>query len=106
MLRSGHSMDGLPVTATLIDPPLADVGSSRGHQRLIYGRVQPGNVGAVLVAQLLHEHPEGVVGRFYGTRLFGFLFGDTFRPYAAEPLGEMQWDGTKNEWVQVSPALM
>lgn len=97
-------MDGLPAAATRIDPPLAEVGVGRTHQQLVYGRVQPGNSGALLVAKLIDDHPDGVVGRFYGTRLLGFLFGEVFRPYGTEPLGEVRWDAERDEWVQVEPA--
>lgn len=97
-------MEGLPTEATRIDPPLAEVGAGRAHQQLVYGRVQPGNAGAVVVARLVAAHPDGEVGRFYGTRLLGFLFGDVFRPYGTEPMGEVRWDREAAEWVQVAGA--
>jgi hypothetical protein len=96
-------MDGLPVEATMIDPTLVEVGANLTHQRLVYGKVLDDQASAVLVAQLIEDHPAGagVVGRFYGTRLNGLRLGDVFRPWSSEGLGEVRWDGERREWVQV-----
>ena len=68
-------MDGLPPEAKTVDPALLHVGIDRRHQQLVYGCVGQG-VDALLVARLLSAHPDGQVGKYYGTKLLGFLAGD------------------------------
>jgi hypothetical protein len=89
----------LPPDARRVDPRLSSVGAGRDFQHLVYGRADA--TTAVVVARLLKEHPEGVVGRFYGTRLWGIPVDDAFVPWRTEPLGEMRWDDERG-WVQVS----
>lgn len=93
-------MCDLPREATTIDPSLREMGAARTHQRLVFGQVDIEQAQALLVVQLLEEHPAGVVGRFYGTRLSGLLLDDGFRPWASEPLGEVRWDVSRQRWVQ------
>lgn len=93
-------MCDLPREATTIDPSLREVGAARTHQRLVFGEVDRTQAQALLVVQLLEQHPAGIVGRFYGTRLSGLLLDDGFRPWASEPLGEVCWDNSMRRWVQ------
>lgn len=90
----------LPSCARQVDPPLADVGADHDYQHLVYGRTLD-NATALVVATLVKEHAFGVVGRFYGLRLWGILIDEVFRPWRTEPLGEMRWDDDHG-WVQVA----
>jgi len=96
-------MSDLPREATTVDPSLREIGASRSHQRLIFGQVDLPQAQALLVVQLLEEHPAGIVGRFYGTRLSGLLLEDGFRPWSSESLGEVCWDNSVGRWVQTPP---
>lgn len=95
-------MRHLPREAGLIDPVLQEVGAGVPHQRLIYGRVFPEQTCAVVVAQLMIPHPDGYVGHYYGTCLKGLLLGNTFRPWEAQPLGEVYWDAERALWIPFS----
>lgn len=90
----------LPPIATNVDPPLREVGNLVPHQQLVFGRVRPETLRASLVAQLIEPHPDGVVGHYYGVRLRGITLGEAFHPWAVDPVGEVQWDAVRGEWVQ------
>lgn len=92
-------MDNLPPTARHIDPILTEVGLDHAFQKLVCGQVLDA-CSAVVIAVLTQQHPAGVVGRFYGTRLRGFSDGSVFRPWRTEPLGEVRWDDAVG-WVQL-----
>lgn len=94
-------MPALPPEAMTVELSFSYVGVDRQHQQLVYAKVNS-IMGALLVVRLLTPHPDGEVGRFYGTRLLGFMFDDVFRAYGTEPLGEMCWKD--QEWVQVAHA--
>ena len=96
-------MARLPPAASQIDRSLLDVGLDHDYQRVVFGQVSPESASALVVAVLHSAHPqgEGVVGRFYGVHLRGFLDGSLFRPWRTEPLGEVQWDDAQG-WVQVA----
>ena len=92
----------LPPEATQIDPLLRDVGVSLPHQRLVFGQIRSEVSRALLVAELVGHHPDGMAGKFYGVMLRGVVLGEMFRPWAVDSLGEVQWDGER--WVQVNAA--
>lgn len=93
-------MKELPPEAMEIDPRLCEAGADCTFQRLVFAKVYRDENRALLVAQLVAEHPEriGLVGRFYGTRLDGLDLGEQFRPWASKGLGEMRWDPEAHEW--------
>jgi len=83
-----------------IDPRLADIGAGLPFQTLVFGQVFEARAEAFVVATLVQEHAEGIVGRYYGTRLRGIAADDRFVPWRTIPLGEVRWD-EKQGWVQV-----
>jgi len=90
----------LPCEATVIDLALAEVGISRAGQVVVFGRVFPESKQALVVAQLIAAHEDGIPGHYYGCRLSGTVIRGVFRPWSAVGLGEMCW--TETGWVQAS----
>ena len=88
----------LPAEALSIDPDLSNVGSMEPYQRLIYGRKDLDHDRALVVAQLVSEHPLriGVVGRFYGTVI---EYVGPGRRLLTHGIGEVLWDYAVGRWV-------